>query len=449
MGKFCSPGDQIDRTKGFQTDMSTQMALRPYVTAGIALVGASVIAVAPIAPHPDVQLPAVELSAAIDNPIEVFTPVVDAAGTWLTNTIRSEIANPFPILHQIVTNQITTAGQLLQAVNAGGAALGDLAAGLPATLQIAFSKLAVGDVNGAIDSVIASGLNPIVNLITGVWTPLQDVLQRPFAVGQALVPALFNAGLSLALAAVASTVGIGFDTGLKPLVQQIVSSTQSVLNAVTTLNPINVLNAIQHGFADVALNVFAQLDSFTTGTLPFIRDSIIAALQATPAATLTATVATAPDTAAAVEDPAENTTAAIASGEYDATGEASPAEPPPADGSPSTPAATTSTDEETTDTVPADVETTDETTGTAAGADDAESDSTIKDSLTRDSVKAEPGKVGADAAGSAPGGSDPTGDEPAGAATGASSDADSAGGSTSDNGSDGDSGDGASSSSDA
>jgi hypothetical protein len=443
MGKFCLPRDQIDRTKGFRTDMSMQMALRPYVTAGIAIVGASVIAVAPIAPHPDVHLPAVQLSAAIDNPIEVFTPVANAAGTWLTNTIRSEIANPFPILHQIVTNQITTAGQVLQAVNAGGAALGDLAAGLPATLQAAFAKLAVGDVNGAIDSVIASGLNPIVNLITGVWTPLQDVLQRPFAVGQALVPALFNAGLSLALAAVASTVGIGFDTGLKPLVQQIVSSTQSVLNAVTTLNPINLLNAIQHGFADVALNVFAQLDSFTTGTLPYIRDSLIAALQATPAAALTATVATTPDTTVAIADTAETTTTAMTFGGSEPTGETSSAEPPPADGTPSTPAATTSTDEEATD-----VETTDETEETATGSDDAKTHPATKESLTRDSVKAEPGKVGTDAAGSAPGESDSTGGEPAGAATGASGGTDSAGGSASDSASDSGSGDGASSGSD-
>ncbi|WP_237569388.1 hypothetical protein [Mycolicibacterium lacusdiani] len=429
-----------------------QMALRPYVTAGIALVGASVIAVAPIAPHPDVQLPAVQLSAAIDNPIEVFTPVVNAAGAWLTNTIRSEIANPFPILHQIVTNQITTAGQLLQAVNAGGAALGDLAAGLPATLQTAFAKLAVGDVNGAIDSVIASGLNPIVNLITGVWTPLQEVLQRPFAVGQALVPALFNAGLSLALAAVASTVGIGFDTGLKPLVQQIVSSTQSVLNAVTTLNPINVLNAIQHGFADVALNVFAQLDSFTTGTLPFIRDSIIAALQATPAAALTATVATTPDTTAAIADTAEMTKAAITSGSSESTGEASPSDPPPTDGTPSTPAAASSADEEATGTVPTDVETTDETEETATGTADTKIDPGEEDSLTRDSVKAEPGKVGTEPAGGASGGSNPTGEGSAGAATGASGGTQTAGDSTSDGASDGDSdsgsGDGASSGND-
>ena len=60
MGKFQPLGGPDDRTKGFSTDMSMHLALRPYVTAGIALVGASVIAVAPIAPHPDVPLPTVQ-----------------------------------------------------------------------------------------------------------------------------------------------------------------------------------------------------------------------------------------------------------------------------------------------------------------------------------------------------------------------------------------------------
>ena len=371
--------------------MSMHLALRPYVTAGIALVGASVIAVAPIAPHPDVPLPTVHLTAAIDNPIEVFAPVVGAAGTWLTNTIQSEIANPFPILHQILTNQITTAGQVLQAINAGGAALGDLAAGLPATLQTALGKLSTGDVNGAIDSIIASGLNPIISLITGVWTPLQEVLQRPFAVGQALVPALFNAGLSLTLAAVASTVGIGFDTGLTPLVQQIVSSTQSVLTAVTTLNPINVLNAIQHGLADVALNVVAQLDSFTTGTLPYIRDSLVAALQATPAAPLAVTAANlatrvAPESSAPARAEIESGSNETVSTPVDS--DAAPAaEPAPSieENAAQHPAATETAPDTTTHATPAVAAPDAEVAGSTA--------SRPTGPVVRDSVKAEPGKV--------------------------------------------------------
>jgi hypothetical protein len=70
-----------------------QVASRPRLNAGIALVGASVVAVCPLAPQmPDVHLPsiqsaAVELAASMSamasapvvNPIEQWTQVVQAA----------------------------------------------------------------------------------------------------------------------------------------------------------------------------------------------------------------------------------------------------------------------------------------------------------------------------------------------------------------------------------
>lgn len=389
--------------------MSMQLALRPYVTAGIALVGASVIAVAPIAPHPDVHLPTVHLTAAVDNPIDVFTPVVNAAGNWITSTVKTEIANPFPILHQIVTNQITTAHQLLEAVNAGAQGVGELAAGLPAALQAAGAKLAVGDVNGAIDAIISAGLNPIVGMITGIWTPLQSVLQRPFAVGQAMVPALFNAALSLTVGVVLSTVGIGFDTGTTPFFQQIVKSTQAVLTAVTTLDPVNVVNAIQHGLADVALNLFTQLDQFTTGTIPYIRDTIIAALQATPANTLstvaasvTATTAAVTATAAATTEAAGTTDQAAKAAATESGGaaaSAAAAEKPAAaeatETSGTTPVPEPSTVSTTVEATPAETKATDpEPSTTPTSEASSTKDSKDATSLVRDSVKAEPGKVG-------------------------------------------------------
>ncbi|MET4429020.1 hypothetical protein ABIA65_002313 [Mycolicibacterium sp. 624] len=389
--------------------MSMQLALRPYVTAEIALVGASVIAVTPVAPPSTVHMPAVNLTASIDNPIQVFAPVVDAAGSWITRTIQSEIANPFPILQQIATNQITTAAGVLQAVQAGAKGVGELAAGLPAALQAAGAKLAVGDVNGAIDAIISSGLNPILGMITGVWTPMQAVLQRPFQVGTALVPALFDAALSLTLAAMLSTVGIGFDTGTTPFIQQIVKSTQSVLTAVTTLNPINVLNAIQHGFADVTLNLITQLDAFTTGTIPFIRDTIVRALQApNPVTALSVAVAAAPETAAAeLTAPATGTESPTVSTDGTAgtvTEVATETEPtqtsvPGTAAEESTavdtlPVADTIVTAPETETVTAAVTTTEAPAKETAAS---ETDTTVtkgSTTVTRDSLKAEPGKSG-------------------------------------------------------
>ena len=274
-----------------------QLTMKPYVTAGVALVGASVIAVAPIAPRADLHLPSVNLAASIENPITVFTPVVNAAGDLIRETLQAEFADPFPILRQIFANQQYTASKLLAAINGGGAALTELVQGLPAALQAAGAILRTGDVNGAIDSLVASGLGPILNFITGVTVPLQDAFERPFAVGQELVAAAFESGLALTVALAQTFIGIGFPVGTTPVLQNLITVTESVLTSIGTLNPINIINAVQNGVADVLLNAVTHLSDFMVQTVPYIRGVIVNALKAGQPATATATatsVATAP-----------------------------------------------------------------------------------------------------------------------------------------------------------
>ncbi|MDX1871315.1 hypothetical protein SBI67_04215 [Mycolicibacterium sp. 120266] len=293
--------------------------MRPYVTAGVALVGASVIAITPIAAHPtlpQMHMPQVQLTASssIDNPINVFKPVVDDAGAWVNETLHTVLANPLPILRQIVDNQLYTARQVLDAAKAAGSALGQLGAGLPATLKAVGAKLSTGDVNGAIDALLTAGLQPILNLLSNPWTALQPALERPFKVAQALIPALYDSGLSFLVGVVVSTVGIGFDTGTTPFIKQIVTSTQAVLDSLKTLNPVKVINAVQHGIADVLQNAVAQAKAFTEQTFPYIGAQIMKALQAglpttTPPAT--AAVAAAVPTAAATVTLAVDATGAV------------------------------------------------------------------------------------------------------------------------------------------
>jgi len=274
-----------------------QLTMKPYVTAGVALVGASVIAVAPIAPRADLHLPSVNLAASIENPITVFTPVVNAAGDLIRETLQAEFADPFPILRQIFANQQYTVSKLLAAINGGGAALTELVQGLPSALQAAGAILRTGDVNGAIDSLVASGLGPILNFITGVTVPLQDAFERPFAVGQELVAAAFESGLALTVALAQTFIGIGFPVGTTPVLQNLITVTESVLTSIGTLNPINIINAVQNGVADVLLNAVTHLSDFMVQTVPYIRGVIVNALKAGQPATATATatsVATAP-----------------------------------------------------------------------------------------------------------------------------------------------------------
>ena len=274
-----------------------QLTMKPYVTAGVALVGASVIAVAPIAPRADLHLPSVNLAASIENPITVFTPVVNAAGDLIRETLQAEFADPFPILRQIFANEQYTVSKLLAAINGGGAALTELVQGLPSALQAAGAILRTGDVNGAIDSLVASGLGPILNFITGVTVPLQDAFERPFAVGQELVAAAFESGLALTVALAQTFIGIGFPVGTTPVLQNLITVTESVLTSIGTLNPINIINAVQNGVADVLLNAVTHLSDFMVQTVPYIRGVIVNALKAGQPATATATatsVATAP-----------------------------------------------------------------------------------------------------------------------------------------------------------
>ena len=98
-----------------------QLALRPYATAGVALVGASVIAVSPVIATPtaieQVRDNAVELSALV-KPIDAFRPVFEAAVADLQELGQVIGANPTPILEQILENQINGVGNIGAALEA-------------------------------------------------------------------------------------------------------------------------------------------------------------------------------------------------------------------------------------------------------------------------------------------------------------------------------------------
>src|SRR5690348_10313747 len=111
-------------------------SVRPWVTTGIALIGASAIAVTPIAPPPpalapqvhipQVQMPNVELSASI---LDIFT---------------------FPALRQYVLNQIDYAVTLGVGLAGSAAGLGQSITALPSTLVTATQQLLNRDPLGAL-----------------------------------------------------------------------------------------------------------------------------------------------------------------------------------------------------------------------------------------------------------------------------------------------------------
>ena len=84
-----------------------ELAVRPYAAVGIALAGASAIAISPVAPPPfDVEFsPQVRLSAAVD-PIAQWREVISEADTNLSGLAADWREDPAPVLRQVITNQI-------------------------------------------------------------------------------------------------------------------------------------------------------------------------------------------------------------------------------------------------------------------------------------------------------------------------------------------------------
>src|SRR5258705_4015789 len=140
-------------------------AIRPYATGGIALVGASVIAVSPIAPPlPDIHLPnpahvaaSVELAAAtLAATPPSYAEVIQEAVANAQALLNTFTANPTPILSQIAKNQAATSQNLMTALQTlGGAISTALTTTVPPLLQAASNDLASGNVEGATNNGVS------------------------------------------------------------------------------------------------------------------------------------------------------------------------------------------------------------------------------------------------------------------------------------------------------
>ncbi|HZC10571.1 MAG TPA: hypothetical protein VE485_11190, partial [Mycobacterium sp.] len=169
-----------------------QLAIRSYMTAGVAVLGSSLIAVTPMAAS-DVQHRAVQLSAVdfpLITPEELFTDTSDN----LSALQAQWAADPFPVLTQMMVNQAEYAQDLTTALQGAGSALESTFQGLPAVLQTAFTDLTTGDVFDAVvgpeqyllNGVIGAGLP----LAEGISPILAGITSNISAVGHDQLPLL-------------------------------------------------------------------------------------------------------------------------------------------------------------------------------------------------------------------------------------------------------------------
>jgi hypothetical protein len=219
-------------------ERTLQLALRPYVTTGVALIGASVIAVTPIAaPPPELHMPAVTLAA---------NPVVDAYAellqqTWTSiQTVGAQAWNQgLPILDQFLVNTGANLNILAQVpanlLSSIQYSLGEI----QTTLQYAGTQFQSGDIDGGI-MTLWSGL--ILNPVVGLVFPFLNTLEIPVTMAKTfarVVEALPTAVL----------LGVGFP----------------ILSSV---------NATVSSFATVAQNLY---DGITAGDLGAVVTALLTA----------------------------------------------------------------------------------------------------------------------------------------------------------------------------
>lgn len=249
-----------------------ESARRPFFMAGVALVGASVIAITPVtASPPEIQVHSVQLTASIDNPVDVFRPVFDQAGAAIQGFINTQAANPFPVLKQFIKNQVESATILRGVGETAGQVVFNIVSGLPALLQNALEKSLAGDPATAFGDIVQGILLPASPLLLKM-SHVYSVLQRPVAVFQELIAASFSRPQNFIIA--------GLTHGV-PLIQQVIRSGQTIIGAVMTGNPVTILNALQHGIADVA----SKAVSFAAGMADQVRviqNVLVRAFQARP-----------------------------------------------------------------------------------------------------------------------------------------------------------------------
>ncbi|MED5814367.1 hypothetical protein VST63_18550 [Mycolicibacterium sp. 050232] len=186
-----------------------ELAVRSYLTAGVALAGAGVIAVSPVMPtSTDIQLPAVSASSAavtlsaLTNPVDAWAQTLSTASTNLQALGEQLLASDFPILRTVISNQIGNATVVGNTLQAYADNLTTTLQGLPDALQTASDLISQGEITAAVDGLTLSLLPAILGLLdvtnntwSGVSTTAQNfvnvIKQVPNVVTAVALPAAF------------------------------------------------------------------------------------------------------------------------------------------------------------------------------------------------------------------------------------------------------------------
>jgi hypothetical protein len=223
-----------------------QIAMRSYLTAGVALVGATAMVVAPISvTPPEIQVPriaaaSVEL-AAFQDPIALWAEVLGTAGNSLAGLKDQLFQDPAPMLMQLLANQIhganIAAGATQSLVQQLAAALSpNNPDGVPAQLKNALDQVAAGNITQGLMTVMGTlimgvGMPIIIGVMT-VWPAVAQPFQNLSNLVTGLpMPLLLGLGLSI-INPVNSVLGAAGDT------------VEALIKAATTLDPVTFASTL-------------------------------------------------------------------------------------------------------------------------------------------------------------------------------------------------------------
>ncbi|KUI35165.1 hypothetical protein AU195_09705 [Mycobacterium sp. IS-1496] len=222
-----------------------ELRLRPYASAGVALVGASAIAMAPVAPPlPDIKIssPSINLSATID-PITPWVDVFENAETNLAGLIEDWAEAPFPVLQQVIVNQLRyfselpdfelIAGQIAENIEAAAGVLyeRDLTT-LDPLHQLAFALLP-----GIVPAL--ADLGPILDFSTTSLSGVLLGLVGPI-IGPVLALAASGSAIFAELTSETPDIGAAFNT----LINTPAAVADAFLNGGQVLDLTPVLSAL-------------------------------------------------------------------------------------------------------------------------------------------------------------------------------------------------------------
>ena len=289
-----------------------QAATRYYLTAGVALVGASVIVVSPMAPPmPDIHLPSIRSAeaqlAALANPFDAYAQVFQDTIANLQPIIATATANPAPILSKILSNQVAAVQALLKLLPTTTAGVASAATMTGSANSTAVSSQ-LAATPGAVQALLTAIQSALSQVSTALTTTVPPLLQS--AVGDFTSANIEGAINNLLLAGLTTVFPV---TGIvAPALDVIAEPLQNVVNAINThlgpvgailsnplQNVVNVINAVTNG------GVLSPLSQAVVGAIgPVINaagatgaaiDNVISAAGKGPAAFLDAVV-TAPAT---------------------------------------------------------------------------------------------------------------------------------------------------------